>query len=107
MVSFRRELCGEHLSCLNPQRIRPGCRTGYASRAADDHHEQFGGADKRHRGPRRDDCASTPARTALTCASTLAVHAATSSMLAHAAVSLLFSYTKQAARHGRPSITGM
>ena len=46
-------------------------------------------------------CASTRPSTVLTCASTPAVQSATSSMLADAAVSLLFSSTKQAARHGR------
>ena len=42
-------------------------------------------------------CAITRPSTALTCASTLAAHAPTSSMLAHAAVSLSLASTKQAA----------
>ena len=46
-------------------------------------------------------CASTRPSTTLTCASTCAAHAATSSILAVAAVSLLLSSTKQATRHGR------
>ncbi len=46
-------------------------------------------------------CAIIRRSTTLTCASTLAVHDQTSSMLAHAAVSLLFVSTKQAAGHGR------
>jgi len=47
-------------------------------------------------------CASTRPSTALTCASTRVLHSLTSPMLAHAAVTSLFSSTKQAACHGRP-----
>ena len=47
-------------------------------------------------------CASTRPSTGLTRASTRALHSLTSPMLAHAAVTSLFSSTKQAACHGRP-----
>ncbi len=49
-------------------------------------------------------CASTRPGTAPTCASTRARHSLTSPMLAHAAVTSLFSPAKQAARHGRPGL---
>ena len=47
-------------------------------------------------------CASTRPGTALTCASTRALRSLTSPMLARAAVTSLFSSTRQAVRHGRP-----